>query len=125
MAALFNQQKWWKLLSGDFKTPSRPAPKHWASRLKQVFVESILSWFDQRASSKGAALAFYTLFSMTPILLLAIAIASYFFGAAPAQSEIASRLHNLLGDPATEFILALLKSTCPQRDFPLQFSFQA
>lgn len=111
MAALFNQQTWWKLLSGDFKTPSRPAPKHWGSRLKQVFVESILSWFDQRASSKGAALAFYTLFSMTPILLLAIAIASYFFGAAPAKSEIASRLHNLLGDPATEFILALLKST--------------
>lgn len=35
--------------------------------------KSLIAWIDHRASSKGAALAFYTLFSMTPILILAIA----------------------------------------------------
>ena len=48
---------------------------HWAWRLKIVLIESLLSWLDHRASSKGAALAFYTLFSMTPILVLSIAFA--------------------------------------------------
>jgi len=43
--------------------------------------ESIDLWIDRWASSKGAALAFYILFSMTPILLLIIAITSYVFGA--------------------------------------------
>ena len=38
--------------------------------------------------SKGAALAFYTLFSMAPILVLAIAVAGYVFGAKAAQGEI-------------------------------------
>jgi membrane protein len=38
-------------------------------------MQSLKSWFDHRGDSKGAALAFYSLFSMTPILVLAIAIA--------------------------------------------------
>jgi uncharacterized BrkB/YihY/UPF0761 family membrane protein len=42
---------------------------------------SLNSWLDHRDSSRGAALAFYTLFSLTPILILSIAIAGYFFGA--------------------------------------------
>ena len=46
-----------------------------ALRLKLMLKESIASWFDHRAGSKSAALAFYTLFSLTPILLLAIAFA--------------------------------------------------
>jgi len=49
--------------------------------LKVVLFESIDLWIDRWASSKGAALAFYILFSMTPILLLIIAITSYVFGA--------------------------------------------
>jgi len=34
----------------------------WIIRLKMVLIESLSSWIDHRASSKGAALAFYTLF---------------------------------------------------------------
>jgi len=98
-------------LPGDLTDHAANTQPHWVIRLKRVLHESLDSWIDRRASSKGAALAFYTLFSMTPILLLAIAIAGYFFGIQPAQSEIATRLHSLLGEPTTEFILALLKGT--------------
>ena len=55
------------------------------TRMQAVLVKSLNAWIDHRASSKGAALAFYTLFSMTPILILAIAAAGYFFGAEAAQ----------------------------------------
>jgi len=85
-------------------------PRHWAQRLKIVLINSVTSWIDHRASSKGAALAFYTLFSMTPILILAIAISGYIFGAKSARSEIAARLYPLIGEPGAQFILALLKS---------------
>lgn len=90
--------------------PLAPTDPHWARRLKQVLIEAITSWIDHRASSKGAALAFYTLFSMTPILILAIAIAGYVFGAASAQSEISSQLQSLFGSNGAEAILALLKT---------------
>ena len=56
-------------------------------RLIKVFYKSISAWIDHRGASKGAALAFYTLFSMAPILILVIAIAGYFFGAEAAQGQ--------------------------------------
>src|SRR4051812_38784335 len=73
-----------------------------------VLKESVNAWFEQRAASKGAALAFYTLFSMAPILLLAIAVAGYFFGAEAAQGEIFSQLRMLVGPNGAQAIQALL-----------------
>lgn len=81
---------------------------HWVKRLKLVLIESLTSWIDQRASSKGAALAFYTLFSMTPILVVVIAVAGYFFGAEAAQGEIVTQMQGLVGPNGAQAIQALL-----------------
>ena len=70
--------------------------------------ESLNSWFNHRAGSKSAALAFYTLFSMTPILLLAIAIAGYVFGADAAQGAIVGQVEGLVGPNGAQAIQALL-----------------
>jgi membrane protein len=83
-------------------------PIHWAKRLKIVLVASLTSWIDHRAASKGAALAFYTLFSMAPILVLAIAVAGYFFGAKAAQGEIVAQLEDLVGPNGAQAVVALL-----------------
>ena len=82
--------------------------KKCAGRLYAVLVASLRGWIDHRPGSKGAALAFYTLFSMTPILVLAIAGAGYFFGAEAAQGEIVSRLEGLVGRNGAQAIEALL-----------------
>jgi membrane protein len=79
-----------------------------ARSLKVVLIESLRSWIDHRAASKGAALAFYTLFSMTPILVLAIAVAGYFFGAEAAQGEIVAQMQGLVGPNGAQAIQALL-----------------
>ncbi|MDO8786488.1 MAG: YihY/virulence factor BrkB family protein [Sulfuritalea sp.] len=84
------------------------APTHWVRRLKIVLVQSLVSWIDHRAASKGAALAFYTLFSLTPILVLAIAVAGYVFGAEAAQGEIVSQVQDLVGPNGAQAIQALL-----------------
>ncbi|HXM84136.1 MAG TPA: YihY/virulence factor BrkB family protein [Burkholderiales bacterium] len=69
---------------------------------------SLNAWIEHRAASKGAALAFYTLFSMTPILVLAIAVAGYFFGAQAAQGEIIIQVQGLVGPNGAQAIQALL-----------------
>ncbi len=81
---------------------------HQVGLLKTVLIESLSSWVNHRASSKGAALAFYTLFSMTPILVLAIAVAGYFFGAEAAQGEIVIQVQGLVGLNGAQAIQALL-----------------
>jgi membrane protein len=73
-----------------------------------VLTDSVKAWIDHRGASKGAALAFYTLFSMTPILVLAIAIAGHFFGAEAAQGEIIAELQRLVGPNGAQAIQALL-----------------
>lgn len=71
-------------------------------------MQSCYAWIDHRAGSKGAALAFYTLFSMTPILILAIAGAGYFFGAEAAQGQIIAQVEMLVGHNGAQAIQALL-----------------
>lgn len=74
----------------------------------EVAVCSVTEWVDDRAASKGAALAFYTLFSLAPILVLAIAVAGYFFGAEAAEGELVSQLRGLVGENGAQAIEAML-----------------
>ncbi|MBA3697234.1 MAG: YihY/virulence factor BrkB family protein, partial [Methylotenera sp.] len=76
--------------------------------LYHILRVSFDSWLDHRDSSRGAALAFYTLFSLTPILILAIAIAGYFFGTDAAEGQIILQIQSLVGKNGAEAIQALL-----------------
>lgn len=69
---------------------------------------SLTAWLVHRTASKGAAVAFYTLFSMTPILVLTIAVAGYFFGAEAAQGEIITQMQALVGPNGAQAISAVL-----------------
>lgn len=76
--------------------------------MRSLIAQSLGAWIDHRGSSKGAALAFYTLFSMTPILVLAIAGAGHFFGAEAAQGEILAQVAGLVGREGAEALRPLL-----------------
>lgn len=65
-------------------------------------------WLSHRATSKGAALSFYTLFSMAPILVLVLAIAGFFYGQRAVQGELFSQLQGLIGPRGAEAIQMLL-----------------
>ncbi len=77
-------------------------------KIVRVLVKSFNAWIDHRGASKGAALAFYTLFSLTPILILVIAVAGYFFGADAAQGQIIHQIQGLVGRNGAQAIQALL-----------------
>jgi len=69
---------------------------------------TVSEWFEHRASSKGAALAFYTLFSLAPVLVLVLAIAGWFYGPQAAQGQLFSELRGLLGAQGAEAVQLVL-----------------
>ena len=72
--------------------------------------QSVLAWVDDDAASKGAALAYYTLFSLAPLLLIVISVAGLVFGADAARGEIFGQLQGLLGAPGAAAVQQLLES---------------
>nr|WP_157406946.1 MULTISPECIES: YihY/virulence factor BrkB family protein [unclassified Janthinobacterium] len=76
--------------------------------MRSVVTCSVMEWLEHRASSKGAALAFYTLFSIAPILILVIAIAGFFYGPEAARGELLGQLRGLLGPQGAEAIQLVL-----------------
>jgi membrane protein len=76
--------------------------------LVKVFIDSFNSWLAHRGASKGAALAFYALFSLAPILVLTIAVAGLFFGATAAEGQIIYQIQNLVGLNGAVAIQAIL-----------------
>jgi membrane protein len=78
--------------------------------LARIVAKSVAAWFDDNASSLGAALAFYTIFSVAPILIIAMAIAGAVFGPDTAQTEVLSQLRALTGDAGAAAIRELLTS---------------
>jgi len=59
--------------------------------------ESVKQWSDDYAPSMGAALAYYTIFSIAPLLVIVIAVAGFFFGEKAASGQIFDQLRGLLG----------------------------
>jgi membrane protein len=65
---------------------------------------------DKHAASKSAALAFYTIFSLAPTLILVVALAGLIFGQKAAEGEIIAQLSGLIGLAGAEAIQAVLAS---------------
>lgn len=83
-------------------------PLPMALRMRTALIRSVTDWLAQRCASKGAALAFYTLFSMAPILVLVIAIVGAVFGMEAARGEIFDQLKGLVGALGAQAIETLV-----------------
>lgn len=68
------------------------------------------SWLDDYAQSMGAALAYYTMFSIAPLLLIVISIAGLIFGVDAARGEIVGQLQDLMGQQGAAAVQGLLES---------------
>ena len=87
------------------------AVKQWFPYSRQIIHVmkcAVSEWLEHRAASKGAALAYYTLFSLAPILVLVIAIAGFFYGQEAAQGQLIGELRGLVGPQGAETIQAIL-----------------
>jgi membrane protein len=72
--------------------------------------DTVLQWINHNASSLGAALSFYTLFSIAPILVIAMAVAGSLFGPHVAETHVLNQMRELLGDAGANAVQSLLSS---------------
>jgi membrane protein len=75
----------------------RHVPHGRVERALLLIEESLLAWMNSQAPRCGAALAFYTFFSLTPLMMMAIAVAGAVFGREAAQGRLIEQLGNLVG----------------------------
>ncbi len=81
-----------------------------ASQIWALVKQAGEAWVDDYAPSMGAALAYYTVFSLAPLLLIVISVAGLVFGPDAARGEIFGELRDLMGDDAAKAVESLLIS---------------
>lgn len=77
---------------------------------KQTMAEVVENWTRHGASSQSAALAFYTIFSLAPVLVVVIALAGAFFGEEAVRGQIFSEFEGMMGPQAALLVQEVLKS---------------
>ena len=72
----------------------------------KMLKDTVLAFINDEALSRGAAIAFYTVTSIAPVLLIVIAIAGLAFGQEAAQNAITAQLSDLMGQQTAEVLQA-------------------
>lgn len=89
--------------TGRRANTSRPAITWWS-----VWQDAGNGWLEHRAGQLGASLAYYAVFSIGPLLLVAIAIAALIFDETQVRSRISEQLSQLVGTNAADGIKQIL-----------------
>lgn len=76
-----------------------------------LFRSSFQEWVNDRATRFSAALAYYSIFAMAPLVMIAISVAGLVFGAEAAQGQIYDQIHSLLGAEGAMEIEKLIKAS--------------
>jgi membrane protein len=79
--------------------------------MEDLFVESLSKWNEHNATRLGASLSFYTLFSLAPLLLVLVSVASLVMGRHAAQEGLISQLQTLVGPQAASAARSLLATS--------------
>lgn len=99
--------------------PAASSPSHpkfeinatsFLGRQWQIIKAAANAWVDDYAPSMGAALSYYTLFSLAPLLVLVIAIAGLVFGQDAAQGAIVAQLQSIMGEEGAQAVQGLLQA---------------
>ena len=88
----------------------QPPVRYDVATLWKLAKAAAAAWVEDRASTMGASLAYYTVFSLAPLLLIVIAVAGLAFGAEAARGEILAQLRGMMGEDAARAVQGLLQS---------------
>lgn len=72
--------------------------------------DTVTEWNEDNVPLLAAALAYYTIFSLAPLLVIAIAIAGAVFGEDAARGEIVRQLAGLVGEDGAKFIQSMIQN---------------
>jgi membrane protein len=85
--------------------PKRSLATWWA-----LVKTAVSSWVDDYAPSMGAALSYYTVFSLAPLLLIVVSVAGLVFGQDAVRGALFEQLQGLMGEDAAKAVQGLLAS---------------
>jgi membrane protein len=85
--------------------PKSPGFRSFAQQLWMLLKETYAEWSKDNASQLGAALAFYTIFSLAPILIIIVAIVGLVLGKGSVQIYILGELTKLIGHDNAQFVM--------------------
>ena len=79
-------------------------------KLFDLCKQAVSAWSDDYAPSMGAAISYYTIFSLAPLLVIVIAIAGAIFGREAAQGEIVAQISGMVGADGAAAVESMLKA---------------
>jgi membrane protein len=81
----------------------------WPGKVRRLALESVEAFIADDALSRGAAIAFYSVTALAPVLIIAIWIAGSVFGHAAARDAISGQFESLMGPGSSKLLLAILE----------------
>ena len=79
-------------------------------KIGYIFKETFKGFIDDNALKLSAALSYYTIFSLPPLLIIIISLCGFFFGAEAVRGEIFGQINGLVGNSAALQIQETIKN---------------
>lgn len=86
-----------------------------ASEIKDLLIQAGKEWSEDKAPRLGAALAYYTVFSLAPLLVIAIAIVGFFLGDEAARGGIQDEISTVMGPQGAEAVQTMIANAGEER----------
>jgi membrane protein len=97
----------------EFSPERQAVPSRFSWRPKAIFQllrRTYSEYSKDKVPRMGAALAYYTIFSLAPLLVIAIAIAGFVFGAEAVQGQIMGQIQGLVGSESARAVQTMIQS---------------
>jgi membrane protein len=96
---------------GMSNSPAKKEKFHWLRSWWPLLRDAYNDWSQDRALRFSAALAYYSIFSMAPLIIIAISAAGFFFGEQAARGQIFQQIETLLGPKAATEIQSIIQAS--------------
>ena len=100
-------------MAGTPAASTRPWPARsasgWLRVLRELLVDAATRWSADNATRMGASLAYYTIFSLAPLLVIVIGVAGIVLGEASVQARLIEQVHHLVGPDGARFVQSLVE----------------
>lgn len=90
-----------------------------AKSILELLKDTVSLWSSRHAFQFAGAMAFYTVFSLAPLMILLVSAAGILFGEEAARGEIAAQLESLVGAQAAEAVQSAVEGASLERSGPL------
>src|ERR671917_1912581 len=99
--------------------PLHKQPRITLGALAGILKRALAGWWNDNVPRLGASLAYYTLFALAPILVVAIAIGGLVFGEEAVRGQVVGQIQGLIGRDGAQAVQAMLQAASrPSSSWP-------